>query len=304
MIIKDADPGFYKPRPPKRTVAEVKALIPTLVELKSNPADLRAYPQAADIFADFLTHLESGALRAAEQKKDGSWRTNQDVREMIDVGFSLGDITVLSHPGNVSQMIDKNTYPPQQFPDYATRLSRFVATGMARRGSHIGERVVFMNGAYANVGAYVDDRTMVDTNALVGSAAQVGKRCHLSAGVVIAGVLEPASAHPCIVEDDVFMGAGSMIAEGVVLKKGSALSMGTMLYSSTRLFDLVNEKIIAPQEGRLIIPENALVMRGMAPFESEWAKEHGLVGPAAVIVRYYDPATPMPERRRINESLR
>ena len=55
---------------------------------------------------------------------------------------------------------------------------------------------------------------MVDSHVLVGSCAQIGARVHLSAGVSIGGVLEPAGARPVIVEDGAFVGAGSLAARG------------------------------------------------------------------------------------------
>ena len=50
--------------------------------------------------------------------------------------------------------------------------------------------------SFVNLGAYVDEGTMVDTWATVGSCAQIGKRCHISGGAGIGGVLEPLQAGP------------------------------------------------------------------------------------------------------------
>jgi 2,3,4,5-tetrahydropyridine-2-carboxylate N-succinyltransferase len=300
---RDRSPAFYKPHPPKRSVAKMRALMPAMTALSR--ADVREYPKAHEIFDDFLAHLEQGSLRCAELQPDGTWQTDHVVREFINVGFRLGDIIEMSALNATFQTLDRHTLPPQQFPDYVARTIRMIATGTARRGARIGNKVTFMNGAYANVGAYVGDETMIDSNALVGSAAQVGQRCHISADVMIAGVLEPRNAEPCVVEDDVFMGAGSMIAEGVVLKRGSALSMGTELHYSTPLFDVVREQIIKPVDGRLYIPENALVVGGnVALKKSKWALKLGLTVPAALIVHYYASDAPMSERRAINLNLR
>lgn len=298
----DVSPAFYEPRPPLRSVSEMRELMPKLTTMSRD--DVRSFHETRQIFDDFLAHLEQGTLRCAEPQTDGTWQTDHAVREFIDVGFRLGDIVEMSAPNATLPIYDRHTYPPQQFPDSAERTIRMIATGSARRGAYIGNRVTFMNGAYANVGSYVGEATMIDSNALVGSAAQVGKRCHISADAMIAGVLEPRNAEPCIVEDDVFMGGGSMISEGVVLKKGSVLSMGTKLHYSTPLFDVVNEKIIEPIGGRLYVPENALVVEGNFPLPSKWARELGLTVPAAHIVRYYDPDAPKSERISINYNLR
>ena len=68
---------------------------------------------------------------------------------------------------------------------------------------------------------YVGTGTMVDTWATVGSCAQIGKNVHLSGGVGIGGVLEPAGAMPVVVEDGAFIGSRSIIVEGVRIKKGA-----------------------------------------------------------------------------------
>ena len=78
-----------------------------------------------------------------------------------------------------------------------TRLDgvRTVPGAIVRFGSYLAPGVVCMP-SYVNVGAYVDAGTMVDTWATVGSCAQIGRDVHLSGGVGIGGVLEPAQAAP------------------------------------------------------------------------------------------------------------
>ena len=74
-----------------------------------------------------------------------------------------------------------------------TRLDgvRVVPGAIARWGAYIAPGAVLMP-SFVNIGAYVDSGTMVDTWATVGSCAQIGKNVHLSGGVGIGGVLEPA----------------------------------------------------------------------------------------------------------------
>jgi len=69
----------------------------------------------------------------------------------------------------------------------------------------------------------------VDTWATVGSCAQIGSRVHLSGGVGIGGVLEPLQASPTIIEDDCFIGARSEFVEGIVVERGSVISMGVFI---------------------------------------------------------------------------
>ena len=78
---------------------------------------------------------------------------------------------------------------------------------------------------------------MIDTWATVGSCAQIGKNCHISGALASAGVLEPLQAGPVIIEDNCFIGARSEVAEGVIVREGSVLSMGVFIGASTRIID-------------------------------------------------------------------
>ena len=113
---------------------------------------------------------------------------------------------------------------------------RSVPNGAVRKGAFIAKNVVLMP-SFVNIGAYVDEGSMIDTWASVGSCAQVGKNCHISGGAGIGGVLEPMQAKPTIIEDNCFIGARAEIAEGVIVEKGSVLSMGVYIGASTRIFD-------------------------------------------------------------------
>ena len=93
----------------------------------------------------------------------------------------------------------------------------------------IGKNAVIMMGAVINIGAEIGESTMVDMNAVVGARGQLGKRVHLGAGAVVAGVLEPPSKSPCIIEDDVLIGANAVILEGVRIGKGSVVAAGSVV---------------------------------------------------------------------------
>ena len=58
-------------------------------------------------------------------------------------------------------------------------------------------------GAVINIGAVIGPGTMIDMGAVLGGRATVGARCHIGANAVLAGVIEPASAKPVVVEDGV-----------------------------------------------------------------------------------------------------
>ena len=117
--------------------------------------------------------------------------------------------------------------------------------------------------SFVNLGAYVDSGTMIDTWATVGSCAQIGKNVHLSGGAGIGGVLEPIQANPVIVEDNCFIGARSEVAEGVIVKEGSVLSMGVYIGASTKIVDRETGKIFFGE-----IPPYSVVVPGSLPGKS------------------------------------
>ena len=130
---------------------------------------------------------------------------------------------------------------------------------VVRRSAYIAPNVVLMP-SFVNLGAYVDSGTMVDTWATVGSCAQIGKNCHLSGGAGIGGVLEPLQAGPVIIEDNCFIGARAEVAEGVVVREGSVLSMGVYLGASTKIVDRATGEVFQGE-----VPPYSVVVSGTMP---------------------------------------
>lgn len=95
----------------------------------------------------------------------------------------------------------------------------------------LGKNCVIMMGAVINIGSEVGEGSMIDMNAVLGARATIGKSVHVGAGAVIAGVLEPPSATPVIVEDDVLIGANAVVLEGVRIGKGSVVAAGSIVTS-------------------------------------------------------------------------
>jgi 2,3,4,5-tetrahydropyridine-2-carboxylate N-succinyltransferase len=151
--------------------------------------------------------------------------------------------------------------------------------------------------SFVNVGAYVDTGTMVDTWATIGSCAQIGKRCHISGGAGIGGVLEPLQSAPVIVEDDCFIGARSEVAEGVIVEQGSVLSMGVYIGASTKIVYRDTGEIVT---GR--VPAYSVVVPGTL---GGGQRADGSVVPnlyCAVIIKQVDERTR--SKTSINELLR
>ena len=70
---------------------------------------------------------------------------------------------------------------------------------------------------------------MIDMGAVLGGRATVGKNCHIGAGAVLAGVIEPASATPVIIEDNVLVGANAVVIEGVHVGKDAVVAAGAIV---------------------------------------------------------------------------
>ncbi|ARA93421.1 2,3,4,5-tetrahydropyridine-2,6-dicarboxylate N-succinyltransferase [Rhodothermaceae bacterium RA] len=257
--------------------------------LTSQPADALDPSTAEAAVTALIDGLNRGTLRAATRTSDGSWTTHAWIKQGILLGFRLGRLTDFST--GPFAFFDKHTYPPR-----AMRREdgvRIVPGGSAiRSGAYVAPGVVCMPPMYVNVGAYVDTGTMIDSHALVGSCAQIGQRVHLSAAVQIGGVLEPAGALPVIVEDDAFIGGGCGIYEGCLIRERAVLAPGVILTRSTRLYDLVHERVYTADEtGTLEVPAGAVVVPGSRPADSAFARQHGLALYTPVIVKYRDART-------------
>ncbi len=230
---------------------------------------------------DVLNQLEKGEVRAANPV-DGEWKANVEVKEAILASFGAGEN--MAYGGIYDGFVDKDNLPPRKFQ--VEDNVRLVPGGSSvRHGAYVAPGVIIMPPAYINVGAYVDEGAMVDSHALVGSCAQVGKNVHLSAGVQLGGVLEPVGLSPVVIEDDCFIGAGSVIVEGVQVKKGAVIAPGVTLSKSIPVYDCVHNKKL---EKGAAIPENAVVIPGSRPVGGDWAQEQGLSMACPIIVKYRD----------------
>lgn len=249
----------------------------------------------ADIEAA-LDLLDRGAARVAEPTADG-WQVNAWLKQAVLMSFRLSDNHVMPGAGG-APVFDK---VPVKFDGwgenrFAEAGFRVVPGAVVRRSAYIAPGVVLMP-SFVNLGAYVDGGTMIDTWATVGSCAQIGRNCHISGGAGIGGVLEPLQAGPVIIEDECFIGARSEVAEGVVVERGSVLSMGVFLGASTKIVDRETGEVFV---GR--VPAYSVVVPGTLPGK---ALPDGTPGPGlgcAVIVKRVDARTRA--KTAINELLR
>jgi len=202
--------------------------------------------------------LDSGKIRVAE-KQNNEWIVNQWIKKAILLSFRTNEMKILKGPyGTWFDKVEGKTANWDR-KKFIKAGFRSVPNGVIRKGSYIAKNAVLMP-SFVNIGAYVDEGSMIDTWASVGSCAQVGKNCHISGGAGIGGVLEPMQANPTIVEDNCFIGARAEIAEGIIVEKGSVLSMGVYIGASTRIIDRATGETIYGK-----VPAYSVVVPGSMP---------------------------------------
>jgi 2,3,4,5-tetrahydropyridine-2,6-dicarboxylate N-succinyltransferase len=245
-----------------------------------------------------LDLLDQGNLRVAERQLDGRWQVNQWLKKAVLLSFRLNDMSVLRGGPGKAAWWDK---VPSKFDGWSAAKFRSagfraVPNCVVRHSAYVAPGVVLMP-SFVNLGAYVDSGTMVDTWATVGSCAQTGKNCHISGGAGIGGVLEPLQAGPVVIEDNCFIGARAEVAEGVIVRQGSVLSMGVYLGASTKIVDRASGQILQGE-----VPPYSVVVSGTLPGKP---MPNGQPGPGlycAVIVKRVDEKTRA--KTSINELLR
>ena len=260
-----------------------------------SPATKGPVRDAVDAALDLL---DRGEARVAERDGKGTWRVNQWLKKAVLLSFRLNDMSVIpGGPGKASWW-DKVPSKFDGWGDNRFREAGFRAVPgcVVRRAAYVAPGVVLMP-SFVNLGAYVDSGTMVDTWATVGSCAQIGKNCHISGGAGIGGVLEPLQAGPVIVEDNCFIGARAEVAEGVVVREGSVLSMGVYLGASTKIIDRSSGEVLQGE-----VPPYSVVVSGTMPGKPLPNGEPGPSLYCAVIVKRVDEKTRA--KTSINELLR
>jgi 2,3,4,5-tetrahydropyridine-2,6-dicarboxylate N-succinyltransferase len=213
-----------------------------------------------DAVMETIERLDAGTLRCAQRETDGTWVTNSWAKQAILLFFRLtpNALTASDTPGPYLDKIPMKTagWDAARFEAAGFRA---VPGSLIRKGSFLGKGVIALP-SFINIGAYVGEGTMVDGWATVGSCAQIGAHCHLSGGVGIGGVLEPLQASPTIIEDNCFIGARSEVAEGVIVREGSVLSMGVYLTSTTPIVDRKTGETITGE-----VPPYSVLMSGSRP---------------------------------------
>jgi tetrahydrodipicolinate N-acetyltransferase len=117
--------------------------------------------------------------------------------------------------------------------------ARIEPGAIIRDQVEIGDNAVIMMGSTINIGSVIGEGTMIDMNVVLGGRATVGKNCHIGAGAVLAGVIEPPSAKPVVIEDDVLIGANVVVLEGVTVGKGAVVAAGAVVVEDVPPYSVV-----------------------------------------------------------------
>jgi 2,3,4,5-tetrahydropyridine-2-carboxylate N-succinyltransferase len=221
------------------------------IEKAWDDRSLTKEPAVKDAIQTTIAKLDSGEVRVAQPEGD-EWKVNEWVKKAILLYFGVQSMQ-LEQNGSF-EFHDKIPLKT----GYREKGIRVVPNACARYGCYLAPGVIMMP-SYVNIGAYVDENTMVDNYTLVGSCAQLGKNIHLSAGVIIGGVLEPPQATPVIIEDNCFVGAKASIVEGIVVNREAVIASNVNITASTKIIDVSGEE---PVEYKGYVPERSVVIPG------------------------------------------
>ncbi len=162
--------------------------------------------------------------------------------ENIEIYGSNNFWVVIGEYDKVSLLLDRYSHSIRKFHmecdrrnsaipllDIKNINARIEPGAIIRDKVKIGKNVVIMMGAVINIGAEIGESSMIDMNAVIGARGTIGKNVHVGAGAIIAGVLEPPSSTPVIIEDDVLIGANAVILEGVRVGRGAVVAAGSVV---------------------------------------------------------------------------
>ena len=265
-------------------------------------------PETIELLWDKRAELEPGDPDAMAAVRRAVDLLDKGEARIAEVDATTGDVVVHQWLKQAILLLFKLSametveVGPFEFVDkiplkrgYAEAGVRVVPGASARWGSYLEPGVVMMP-SYVNIGARVGANTMVDTWATVGSCAQVGANVHLSGGVGIGGVLEPAQAAPVMVGDEAFIGSRCMVTEGARVGAGVVLGSGVILNPSIPVISAETGEEL----GRGVVPPWCVAVQATRPR----AFAGGTFGLPCVLVIKRLPEGQRHDKAQLNEMLR
>jgi len=254
-----------------------------------SPADSDAF----EVVRQAIDLLDRGEARVADVTGDGVADDEVTVNEWAKLAILLLFRLTSMETMELGPFEYADKIPLKQ--GYHDAGVRVVPGASARWGSHLSRGVVMMP-SYVNIGAWVGENSMVDTWATVGSCAQIGANVHLSGGVGIGGVLEPANASPVIIGDECMIGSRCIVAEGARVGAGTILGAGCVLTASIPVIDAETGDEIS--RGR--VPAWSVAVSATRP-RTFAGGEFGL--PCVLVIKRLDPGE-RHDKSKLNSILR
>ena len=195
--------------------------------------------KSEDIIAFIKNSKKKTPVKVYIKGKLENIKTNAKVFSFGDFHFIVGDYedikSILENNKNSIEYYHlendrRNSGVPTL--DYLNINARIEPGAIIRDKVKIGDNAVIMMGAIINIGA---------------ERAIVGKNCHIGAGAVLAGVIEPPSAKPVIVEDNVIIGANAVIIEGVHIGKNAVIGAGAVVIE-----DVADNQVVVGNPAKVI----------------------------------------------------
>jgi len=163
-----------------------------------------------------------------------SFPTEIKVFKTSDLAIIIGDYQVIQpilKENNLNNYYAETSAQNSAVPmlDIKGINARIEPGAIIRDQVEIGDNAVIMMGAVINIGAEIGEKSMIDMGAVLGGRAIVGKNSHIGANAVLAGVVEPASAQPVRIGDNVIVGANAVVLEGIQVGDNAVVGAGAIV---------------------------------------------------------------------------